>query len=676
MRAEDPERPIRTATRWGVSVGALVFFAVLLDPTSPALDRTAVPQRYASNFFELQADALMHGRLAVPNGSLGIEGFVRHGHTYMYFPPFPAVIRIPVMLVTREFDGRMSLVSMGVAWVVFAIMATKLFWLVRSCVRGTQPVARAEAVLSAIALAAITGGTVLVFDAALPWVYHEVYLWATALAIGSLYWLLRVGLEPAARSVWWLGAFNLCLIMTRTTGGFALCAATTLMACRLLIGRTRSDRRRLGWAVLATGILPVAAAVALNLIKFDHPYLFPLQDQVWTQFSARRREALARNGGTITGPQFLATGVVNYLQPFGIRFTSYFPWITLPARPASAYGGAFLDQSYRTGSVPAFMPFLTLMTLWAMVRVYVRRHAPTGIRELRLPLLAALVIPVGVLSYGYVAHRYLSEFVPLVVLGTMIGCADLAAHLPKLGRLATGSVLTVLSALVLFGILANGLTGYTLEQQTWGGSKLEGYVAAQRALGGNLPVVHTTQLPSSAPTDELAIVGRCDGLYLATGDQYEPWLPVERRTLRIRIVLGGVTRAGLLPLLTVHGLHVGSVDAQLDSHGHLRFVMSDGGNIRYSPWQLAVAGSEIDLIVTTHTDLKLIELEALPGGFVGWLPLTQIATSGDTLLVSITPSFATRAAQQDAGVRIVAGASPAPTQCAQFAHDGTSVPGG
>ena len=49
-----------------------------------------------------------------------------------------------------------------------------------------------------------------------------------------------------------------------------------------------------------------------------------------------RREALEVNGGSITGPQFFQTALVNYFRLDGIRFVDYFPWITLPAEPVPA----------------------------------------------------------------------------------------------------------------------------------------------------------------------------------------------------------------------------------------------------------------------------------------------------------------------------------------------------
>ena len=82
--------------------------AVPADPVGLRLRplRTAGAHRFAANFFDLQARAFLDGDLAVPTDSLGIEGFVIDGRTFMYFPPFPALLRIPVLMVTDGFDGR------------------------------------------------------------------------------------------------------------------------------------------------------------------------------------------------------------------------------------------------------------------------------------------------------------------------------------------------------------------------------------------------------------------------------------------------------------------------------------------------------------------------------------------------------------------------------------------
>ena len=386
MRSAPRSRRVATATTAGLALGGIPFFLVLLNFRADVL-RTAVAQRFASNFFDLQASAFLDGRLTVPNGSLGIEGFVIDGKTFMYFPPFPALLRIPVQMLTHDLDGRLTLISMAVAWALLASISARLVWLVRECLHPETEVSRAHAVAAAVLLAAITGGTVLTFNASLPWVYHEVYLWATALTVASAYFLLGVALKPSRSTIVWLGGFTLATALTRTPGGWAMSGATMALAGWLVIrlGRHPSRRQLLTpLSVLTAGLVPLAASVAYNWVKFGHPYLFPLESQVWTKVNAHRREALLANGGTITGPQFFETSLVNYFRPDGIRFVDYFPYITLPAEPARAYGGAFLDQTYRTGSVTAFMPLLLLLAL-AALPLLLNRRATGAVAALRWP---------------------------------------------------------------------------------------------------------------------------------------------------------------------------------------------------------------------------------------------------------------------------------------------------
>jgi len=71
----------------GVGVAAIPYLWVLCDlwTGSPSLLRTAWSNGYASNFYDLQARALLHGHLYVANGALAGEAFLHDGHQYTYF---------------------------------------------------------------------------------------------------------------------------------------------------------------------------------------------------------------------------------------------------------------------------------------------------------------------------------------------------------------------------------------------------------------------------------------------------------------------------------------------------------------------------------------------------------------------------------------------------------------
>jgi len=158
-RRRDPSRDVRLKARAslaGVLAGMAPFLAVLwnvgLDPF-----RTPRVDKFGSSFYDIQARALFHGHLAVPDRILGIESFNVDGRTYMYFPPFPALLRMPLLLVTDRFDGRLTAPSMLLAWVLLACAAVLLVWRVRYLVRGDATVTRTDAMASGLLIAAVTG---------------------------------------------------------------------------------------------------------------------------------------------------------------------------------------------------------------------------------------------------------------------------------------------------------------------------------------------------------------------------------------------------------------------------------------------------------------------------------------------------------------------------------------
>ncbi len=93
-----------------VGIGALVATTLYLWVLGGLLDN-----RPFSNFYDIQARALLHGHVDVPAGSLGIEAFVEGSRHYMYFPPGPAFLRMPIFAITDSLDGRLTPLSMLLA---------------------------------------------------------------------------------------------------------------------------------------------------------------------------------------------------------------------------------------------------------------------------------------------------------------------------------------------------------------------------------------------------------------------------------------------------------------------------------------------------------------------------------------------------------------------------------
>jgi hypothetical protein len=474
-------------------------------------------------------------------------------------------------------------------------------------------------------LAAATGGTFLTFDAGQTWVYTEAYVWAVASVVGGLYWLVRLLAEPSSHATWWLFVFVLLSLGSRATEGWSIAlAAVALGLYWRLWPRREPDPATTGlwWRVVLAGAVPLAASIALNEYKFGTVYIFPLQDQVWTLLSAHRRAALAANGGDLTGPQFFTTSFMAYLRPDGIRFVDYFPFVTLPARPAPAYDGAFVDQSYRTGSVTAFMPLLMAMFLLAVIAVG-RPRARRQLALLRLPLLVTVLVTGGVMGYGYYSARYSSEFVPAMVLGGAVTTSLLAGwvsrhrgwRVPALGVLAVGTA---------FSVLAQMSIGTTAGAYLHRGGSLVRYLQWQHDVSPGAQarlVSQVSGLPSGGHTDDLAIRGDCDGLYLNTGDQYQPWIPVQERD---RVLQLSATSRQLHPgravLLRISGVDTESVRIEVDSSHQVRFVTVYGDLHAVTPWFGFPTTGGVRLGVRNQIGLGFFQFVATPGGPVGFLP--------------------------------------------------------
>ncbi|MCY7401775.1 MAG: hypothetical protein LH477_12650 [Nocardioides sp.] len=615
----DPDHQRRViSTIVGLTLGGLAHLVVLFNLTTK-LDRTA-SSGFFSGVYELQARAFLDGRIDLPDGSMAIEGFVRDGQTFMYFPPFPALLRLPVLMTTSEFDGRLTLLSMALAWIVFVVIGAKLVWWIQARLAGDGSVTLRDAVLVGAFLAATAGGTFMTYDASLPWVYHEVYTWAIAASLGGCYWMLRVLTTPDWHSVRWLGAFCFTAIATRATSGWALCLTVLAIGLWFAVRRTSADHRRLWWGVLLAGAVPLALSIAYNLVKFDHVFMFPLQDQVWTQLNERRRDALAANGGSITGPQFFTTAFHAYLWPTGIRFVDYLPWLTLPAAPPEALDGAFVDQAYRTGSVTAFMPLFMLLQIMSTLVVF-SPWAPTRTRVLRVPMVTAVMITGAVMAYGYFAARYASEFVPALVLGAAIGTILLSRALP---HRAVVPVTGLVVALAAFSVLAQVSIGLTAAATQARGPALERFLGWQQSISPDAQarlVTFSDALPESGATDELRIIGDCDGLYLGTGDAYEPWSTVQSRGQAVRIRPEGRLRPGRVPLFRISGTQDIAV-LEVTTEKQLRFVLiGEDGEYGANLFDFPPSGYA-DLNLRNLPQFGYYEIAGSPSGTVGYLGST------------------------------------------------------
>ncbi len=425
---------------------------------------------------------------------------------------FPPILRLPVLALTHSFDGRLTAPSLLLAWLVTGLFTSLLLWRVRIQIRGDAVLGVAEAVCCGVLVAVVNGGSVLLYLAASPKVSHEDVAWSVALTIGVLFALLGVAERPSPSSD------GPCRSISRLRRPRPRPDRVRMHHCHLPARRmVRPGPRRTAsvaaslfrWPSIGLGTLALQGLV--NWAKLGMPYGLSEANQVWTQVNAHRRLYLASNHGNAFALHFLPSTLVAYLQPFGISVSSHFPFLGLPTGPAKAVGAVVLDQVYPTASIPASMPLLFLLGIWGVITAF-RPHPIGRVQVMRLLLVAAAVGTAGVLLFGYIADRYLGDFLPFLALASMIGLVDVWRRFDGQGRRARSIAVAVVAAVGVFGVWVN-IGAAISPTALWTTGQARAFVSEQRSLGG---------APTRAHRKRSALLG------------------ARRNTLRHRVVLGPV----------------------------------------------------------------------------------------------------------------------------------------
>ena len=380
LPAAREEARLSSSYRWGAAVG-LALFLVVLTGGRPTLTSWAP----AGGFYDAQARSLLDGHLDVDPARLGIEGFESGGKTYMYQPPFPAILRTPVVAVTDSYEGRLGQISVLLALIVALSATRRILVHARRAVRADAGVTRLERALG-FGLGACRGRW---FDPRLPRQPGLGVPRVCDVGDGLDPRRVRRAAPPPLRAH--LGSPRAGRCSHRRRGRFPCigrrrrlrrhrpgCVGSVLM--RRGRARPRPTRRPGGAvALLLAAFLPAMAYAALNVAKFDSVASIPFEQQTFTRLSPARQAMLDENDGTLFGLQFAPTTIVHYLRLDGVRLTTVFPFVDFPPPGEPIVGDVAFDLVDRSSSVPASLFGLLipgLIGLWTIGRR--RLHDPPG----------------------------------------------------------------------------------------------------------------------------------------------------------------------------------------------------------------------------------------------------------------------------------------------------------
>ncbi len=499
---------------------------------------------YTTDFYSEQMRSLVHLHWDMPNDVLGIEGFEHAGKWFMYYGPFPALLRLPFLIAAPGIADQLTQWSMLLAFWVALRSTSRLLWQVRGLVGPAKPSERRERLFAGCMVFTVGAGSCLLFLGGQAWIYHEAEIWGAALAIGAFDAILRAASDPARSRLLVASAWTTAAILTRVSVGLGPVAALGLIGLaglspfgRRFFGLAINTTRRTAAGFLAAGIAPVVLYSYTNFAKFGNLFVFPTAAQSMSQINPQRIDFLANSGGSYFGLKFIPSTLWQYLRPDALRLHALAPFIDFPSR-GRVFGNVVFDAFEPSSSLPASMPAIFALATGGFFSILfsTRRGALSTLRPL---VLAATVGSFSVLPFGYVANRYLSDFMPLLVI---LGCVGLfALQTARFASRARRYVAATLIALAIFSVTTNVslavsyhyTSNWTAEHLT--ANFLENSVRIHNNVSGGQPsgFKQVDSLPyPPAERRSVYVVGDCDGIYSSAGEipslAWSPWHAIQR----------------------------------------------------------------------------------------------------------------------------------------------------
>lgn len=360
--------------------------------------------------FDSLAASLVRGECSVDPDFLAHEGMRVGDATYMYFGPWPALLRVAASALWPDYARFWSRLSCLVA----ALLCLVAFaWLVRrSLTRGRGDASPGRG--------ALTAGLVIAFGLASPMlqlmtsgrIYHEAILWGLAGALGALcgaVGIARGWLRPARGLLLISGCAAVALLARLTYGGVA-CLLLAFTAGRLL-------RLPDGRALVLAACLPCLAAVGFQAWYNQCRFGSPLQTIDYENFYYDPGDF----GGELN-PRRIPHAVSAYFGVSPDHFTARFPHVQ------ERHPSTHPEHLYRGFSMTIFP--LTLGSAWLLA------GAAAGLLPLlrlnlgwsSVGLLLLLSLQWGLIfCFHHRVQRYSAELLPLLVFLLSVALSSAAA---------------------------------------------------------------------------------------------------------------------------------------------------------------------------------------------------------------------------------------------------------
>jgi hypothetical protein len=275
-------------------------------------------------------------------------------------------------------------------------------------------------------------------------------------------------------------------------------------------------------AVAVALALPVATYALVNHARFGSWFGVPFDKQVLSEFDADRQAAMEATDGAFFSLEYAPSALATYLRPDGVEPQALFPWVWFRDAPLIV-GSPTFDTVDRSASLPSTSPALFALAIVGFVALARRdRQGPW------LPAAAGLCAGlVPTVTIAFIAHRYLADFVPVLVVLAASGLWVVAGWARR--RRRARAALPVVAALGVAGFLVTGALSLQTQRLVLFPSDADrqGFLGLQYDVDGLLrdrPAPHVRRAESlgrPAALGEVRILGDCRALYWSDGATWQ-----------------------------------------------------------------------------------------------------------------------------------------------------------
>jgi hypothetical protein len=409
---------ILAAYSWLVTYGTGEFFGV----------------EWLSESFDSLASSLVHGKAGVDPEAIGFEGLKRNGETYMYFGPFPALLRMVFNSVLPDHVGLWGRVSCLLAAILSA--CTFGFIVTRSLRLNPSLDDRQRTILASILILSFSLGTPLLYLVSCGRIFHEASLWGLCGALWGLYGILLL-CTGSERPILGRVIFSFALaisLLSRITFALPMCIAAPIV----FLWRMGPEGRVRGGAVRTAllrlvAMMPAVIGVVIQLWYNNERFgaIFRFFD--YTSFYISPAEI----GGEFNLAR-IPTAIKHYFGFFWGYLSESPPFIRMInseiARPE------IFMRHWREQTISLTFASCAIMLFAARgFAALCRGRAPALLVVYCTCLLSEAFV---ILAYFFITQRYAADFLPLIT-GGVVAAALTISYRRKL--VVTLGILSVMS---------------------------------------------------------------------------------------------------------------------------------------------------------------------------------------------------------------------------------------